>query len=638
MDPTTQIELRDAISSGRFGPIVRARHRRTIKDIAVKVARLETPEQYEEIAAQVSSLKKGCAGCGFLCHYQNGFFVEGQGDWRTGHYKGEEFWIIMDYCDGGTLQDLIDFSPGKSLEAPLIADVCASVTEGLRHLHLHGLVHGDLSTHNVLLTQRGQCKLGGVRLLPSISAASLGEKKRRQTFHGLPSIAPECLAGGPVSKKADIWALGALAMRMSDGRGNGSDDHSVENAATWSDSFNLFVFSCLARAPAQRVDAAKLVAMPFVSPVIQRLKEFNGCSRLLQAEVQSFRGKYAEARRKRLQISEQRHAVERAAAAASRTTASESKAHGRPQRRQAAVTADAATPRTRAAGGKQVVQCPRCHTVLKLPPASSSDDSPIQCGQCGVQHTVVSIRRIVAAKRRWDAPEAHGLMNLIRKLSDETETTDETKQTQEVKTTSEKINSSETSPVFVDMDELDEGEEVCDEATVVQPAPQMLDMTMPAPPKRMSVLVTQNPGVPAPPSVDEHSFFPPPMMMAKGAAREEKGGAETKLCDSICQDKSKKVRRNQVPTTSAAQKSAAATFPSSNHLLDSIRDFKRAGKQLRKPSSARVMSPAARKAVRRHGVGSKSGSIQESLRNLREQLRADAMDGDDEDDTGTWSD
>ena len=319
MSSYSQVELLDEISSGRFGSMMRARDRRTFKNVAVKVARLPTAELYAELAEEVAVLKKVSAKSIFVCHYQQGFFVEGLANYHNGSFDGGTYWIVIEHCSGGRLTDLIDFTPGKSLGEELIAEICASVTTGLHHLHSHGVVHGDLSADNVLLTQRGHCKIGGMRLLasqcPERQTGTGGQTSQRKASTGLSFVAPELAAAGGeanLSAKCDIWALGALAMCMADGRDRSSDDRTVSNAATWSDNFNLFAFSCLAKRPAQRVDASKLLMQPFVATVVKRLHHDNGCSRKLQSAVQAFRGKLRAAQRKRSLISDARHTLESA--------------------------------------------------------------------------------------------------------------------------------------------------------------------------------------------------------------------------------------------------------------------------------------------------------------------------------------
>ena len=65
----------------------------------------------------------------------------------------------MEYCGGGSVCDLI-----QVMEAPLAEDQIALVLraclKGLKYLHSMGKIHRDIKGGNILLTERGEVKLG----------------------------------------------------------------------------------------------------------------------------------------------------------------------------------------------------------------------------------------------------------------------------------------------------------------------------------------------------------------------------------------------------------------------------------------------------------------------------------------------
>lgn len=70
-------------------------------------------------------------------------------------WKGD-LWVIMEYMEGGSLTDIVTcnvMSEGQ------IAAVARETTEGLRHLHQHGVIHRDIKSDNVLLSMDGNIKL-----------------------------------------------------------------------------------------------------------------------------------------------------------------------------------------------------------------------------------------------------------------------------------------------------------------------------------------------------------------------------------------------------------------------------------------------------------------------------------------------
>ena len=66
--------------------------------------------------------------------------------------KNEKVNIIMEYAEGGTLQDAIDESP---LETERIIEVIEQTCLGLKYMHDNGVLHRDLKPANILLTTDG---------------------------------------------------------------------------------------------------------------------------------------------------------------------------------------------------------------------------------------------------------------------------------------------------------------------------------------------------------------------------------------------------------------------------------------------------------------------------------------------------
>jgi len=69
------------------------------------------------------------------------------------------FWILMDYCSGGSLRDILDVV-GRPLSEKQIAEVMFPVLSGLHFLTINHVVHGDVKPANLLLTEDGETKLG----------------------------------------------------------------------------------------------------------------------------------------------------------------------------------------------------------------------------------------------------------------------------------------------------------------------------------------------------------------------------------------------------------------------------------------------------------------------------------------------
>jgi len=74
--------------------------------------------------------------------------------------------LIMEYLSGGNLLQLIE-NKDINLKPLLCLRMCIDVAEGLKYLHdlpPSGLVHGNIKTENVLLTDSLRCKITGLGL------------------------------------------------------------------------------------------------------------------------------------------------------------------------------------------------------------------------------------------------------------------------------------------------------------------------------------------------------------------------------------------------------------------------------------------------------------------------------------------
>jgi serine/threonine protein kinase len=119
-------------------------------------------------------------------------------------------YFVMDYLDGGSLEDL-----RRSGVAPTEAlRLCAEAARGLEVLHRHHLVHRDVTPGNLLLTSRPDgsyavvvADLGVARSVLDSSAGAM--------VVGTPSyMAPEQAAAGAVDHRADVYALCAVAYAL----------------------------------------------------------------------------------------------------------------------------------------------------------------------------------------------------------------------------------------------------------------------------------------------------------------------------------------------------------------------------------------------------------------------------------------
>ncbi|KAI8825214.1 Ste20-like serine/threonine kinase [Fimicolochytrium jonesii] len=256
--PDDVYEIQNQIGKGSFGEVYRGIHRRTSLPVAIKVIDFEeSSDDIDEIRHEISILS--ALDSPYVTKYYGSYV------------KGTKLWIVMEYCDGGSLFDLIKQDP---LDETVVAVVMKELLNGLAYLHAHGKIHRDIKAANVLLTGGGEVKLADF----GVSAQVTATITKKNTFVGTPYwMAPEVILRSAYNAKADIWSLGISAWELAKGLPPHANIHPMRVLfmipqqppptlpATFSAPFRDFVAQCLAKRPSQRPTAQSLLKHPFIT-------------------------------------------------------------------------------------------------------------------------------------------------------------------------------------------------------------------------------------------------------------------------------------------------------------------------------------------------------------------------------------
>jgi hypothetical protein len=119
---------------------------------------------------------------------------------------GDELFMVMEFLDGVTWDRVV---ARGAIEPRLAAGVLVQAAEGLQHAHDHGVIHRDVSPHNLFITGDGTCKLVDFGVAKALTE---GKRTRTGVLKGkLPYMSPEQIRGETLDARADVFALGAVA-------------------------------------------------------------------------------------------------------------------------------------------------------------------------------------------------------------------------------------------------------------------------------------------------------------------------------------------------------------------------------------------------------------------------------------------
>ncbi len=193
-------KILEKLGEGGMGIVYKALDTRLNRTVALKVL----PDRVSQAAeARARFLQEAQAAAGL--NHGNICTIYG-----VEEFDGSLF-IVMEYIEGGTLQERIPFAKPEDAVA-----IAAEIGDALQEAHSKGIVHRDIKADNVMLTSRGQAKVMDFGLAKLKGALKL--TRTSSTVGTLAYMAPEQIQGHEVDHRSDIFSFGVLLFEMLTGR------------------------------------------------------------------------------------------------------------------------------------------------------------------------------------------------------------------------------------------------------------------------------------------------------------------------------------------------------------------------------------------------------------------------------------
>ncbi|XP_068277643.1 serine/threonine-protein kinase Nek3 isoform X2 [Nyctibius grandis] len=186
------------LGEGSFGRALLVHHRISDQKYAMKEIRLPLSSSDGENSRKEAVLLAKMKHPNIVA-YKESFEADGH------------LYIVMEYCDDGDLMQKIKHQRGKLFPQDTILHWFVQMCLGVKHIHDKRVLHRDIKSKNVFLTQNGKVKLGdfgSARLLAHpVSYAC--------TYVGTPYyVPPEIWESMPYNNKSDIWSLGCILYEL----------------------------------------------------------------------------------------------------------------------------------------------------------------------------------------------------------------------------------------------------------------------------------------------------------------------------------------------------------------------------------------------------------------------------------------
>lgn len=261
VDPDTIFSDLVKVGEGASGRVYSARMTdgRVVAVKQMVIARQVKPE----ILVNEITLMKMCGGSPTIVEYYGSYLKDGT------------LWVAMELIVGQSLADIIAADTERSLSEELIAYILRETLVALQHLHQLGIIHRDIKSDNMMVSEQGQVKLTDFGFGAHVSQE---QEKRKSVVGTTYWMAPEVITGQQYGSGVDVWSTGIMAIELVEGDPPYMDQSTIralyliatkgrpplKYADKMSTEYINFIDECTHKEPELRPTCTQLLQHPFI--------------------------------------------------------------------------------------------------------------------------------------------------------------------------------------------------------------------------------------------------------------------------------------------------------------------------------------------------------------------------------------